>query len=744
MKDSQRYLPGSNQKKSSVENGKSSERIREKDSEKFIRSAIRKRGIALMLALLMVVASPVEVMATVPYHPAGPGMGSFSTLMTMGTGPITNGRIAVNKAVRIAGFLSRLSGMSGMQWMWEAVSLVPLMSTEYDETTEVAELVQKDRRSSSPRSRKTHPKDPGKEETVDLPVDSPNDEPGSNPGEEPDEGPVTSPDEGNEDASDDDLGNGSNDNEVEVPLDPPVDEGSPDEGSSDQDNPPNDDPTGEEDEDTTPVVTVYTLTLEATEGGTVTHDVYGQWGTRDLLPGTEVTFTAIADECYHFSHWSNDDAPETPIAWEPVFSMTMGEEDTILVAHFDFFHPFDGGTGMFAEEPYLIANGDQLALLSGASPFLSQGYEAFGMETDLMKAHYRLTQDINLADYKLNGGWKPIGGEGENPTDGRGFTGTFEGDGKTISNLTIHRPGDSHQALFHTIREGAEVRNLNLLDPSVTAKSNAAALAAINQGTVTRVLARSSETPASPLSIDSEQHAGYMDVEPVVVVGSATSVAAHGAGLVALNGVTGVIEESAVVAAIRVTGHYAGLLVAENRGRISESYAMGNISSGGTNYQGGLVGFNHNGFDQVETLIENSYAMVILSEYSNYTGGVIGGQYRSNNSGVPEHQKISVRHVYGASTIHNMASMTGLTMGIGGVLGGYGRDMEQAYFDGQKFTKHYVKKGIPLSTNDMKEQISYAAPDEDNKAWDFDRIWGIDSSENPLNDGYPHLLWQTE
>lgn len=74
---------------------------------------------------------------------------------------------------------------------------------------------------------------------------------------------------------------------------------------------------------------------------------------------------------------------------------------------------------------------------------------------------YCLTADIDLAGYSDGDGWEPIG------TNGSRFTGTFDGAGFTISNLTINSPSADFIGLFG-YAEGATIQNVVLTDVDVT------------------------------------------------------------------------------------------------------------------------------------------------------------------------------------------------------------------------------------------------------------------------------------
>jgi hypothetical protein len=66
-------------------------------------------------------------------------------------------------------------------------------------------------------------------------------------------------------------------------------------------------------------------------------------------------------------------------------------------------------------------------------------------------------------------GWQPIG------TEGNAFKGTFDGNGRTISDLFIDRPDEDEVGLFGRVQEGV-VENLGLVNVNVTGKKYVGAL----------------------------------------------------------------------------------------------------------------------------------------------------------------------------------------------------------------------------------------------------------------------------
>ena len=86
--------------------------------------------------------------------------------------------------------------------------------------------------------------------------------------------------------------------------------------------------------------------------------------------------------------------------------------------------------------------------------------------------------DVGPRPYWNNGaGWNPIGE----------YTGVFEGDGKSITNLYINRTSTDDVGLFSATGASAKIRNLALANVAVWGKDNVGALVGRSEGTILRV-----------------------------------------------------------------------------------------------------------------------------------------------------------------------------------------------------------------------------------------------------------------
>ena len=195
--------------------------------------------------------------------------------------------------------------------------------------------------------------------------------------------------------------------------------------------------------------------------------------------------------------------------------------------------------------------------------------------------------DIDLSiDLSSYSNWDPIG----DADSGVGFTGTLDGNGYTISNLTINRPDEDGVGLFSFIGDpntwtGGEVRNLGIEAADIVGYNSVGGLAGIS-GTITNCY----------------------------VTGDVTGDIYTG-GLVGYN-VGSITNSYAAAVSVMGNAHASGGLVGYNFGTISNSYASGSITGGSR--VGGLVGGNYGG------TITNCYADGNVNGDMYYTGGLAG------------------------------------------------------------------------------------------------------------------------
>jgi len=240
---------------------------------------------------------------------------------------------------------------------------------------------------------------------------------------------------------------------------------------------------------------------------------------------------------------------------------------------------FAGGSGT-PEDPYLVSGVVQMAFM-GLNP----------------SAHYRQIKDINmgLPPYIGQSGWRPI----------PNFTGSYDGNGYTLSGLWAHWDGFDDIGLFSKV-VGGSLRNITLVNPWVRGKNDVGALV----GEV------SSETSA---------------LSRIQITGGLVVGRENVGGMAGMS--EGAISESAATGMrVNGAGYVIGGLVGHSKGTgnsISNSYAINKMSSsvsGST--PGGLAGFTS------ATTITNSYTAssggggLVSSE----DGGTITNSYYNSDS----------------------------------------------------------------------------------------------------------------
>jgi len=160
--------------------------------------------------------------------------------------------------------------------------------------------------------------------------------------------------------------------------------------------------------------TLNTYTVTVTDGGHIGSDTAATAATVD--DGTRVTVTAPAMEGKIFDYW---EVSGTSVSTDNPYKFTVTDDVTLTAVYFDGF----AGSGTEAN-PFQITDKDDLALLSD---LVAGGYDFAGQ-------YFIVTQNIEMQDPETMGDYfTPIGDTGSDCA----FSGTFDGNGKTISGLYI-------------------------------------------------------------------------------------------------------------------------------------------------------------------------------------------------------------------------------------------------------------------------------------------------------------------
>lgn len=262
------------------------------------------------------------------------------------------------------------------------------------------------------------------------------------------------------------------------------------------------------------------------------------------------------------------------------------------------------------------------------------------------------------------------------------LAGTLAGLGHTVANLTISdSAGDGGIGLVGSLgsptNSTATVRDIGLVGASITGSTSSgrlASLVALNWGRITNAY-------ASNLTINGLHTVGGLVavnwstgvIDNSYVTGSLTTpVTAIPAneigGLVGWD--IGVVTNSHTNVAITILGrasNVGGLVGQSYGGKISDSYATGDLNANDTSAIGGLIGLATNNGSNINT-ITNSYATGnVTVNWTNTTetnGGGVGGLVGGEQGGA-----ITNCWASGNVTIHAPNSTYGVN-GVGGLVGG--------------------------------------------------------------------------
>ena len=251
----------------------------------------------------------------------------------------------------------------------------------------------------------------------------------------------------------------------------------------------------------------------------------------------------------------------------------------------------------------------------------------------LVNEEWKLGINITLtADIDLKGiDWTPIGKD-----DNKAYTGTFDGNGKTITGLTV-TGSYKYAGLFGDIDENGTVKNVVLEDVQITSDNSsgyAGGVAGDSWGTI--------ENCSVSGSVSGTTFAGG-------VVGSQRGGSITGCnssatvkGVIFAGGIAGETNSGASLTGCYATGdvtvendgtnnsHAGGVVGYNGGGTLTACYATGSVtgSGSGTIYVGGVTGSNNLG-----TLTACYHAKRNINGPNGTTGGVVGRNFKGSMIG---------------------------------------------------------------------------------------------------------------
>jgi hypothetical protein len=330
---------------------------------------------------------------------------------------------------------------------------------------------------------------------------------------------------------------------------------------------------------------------------------------------------------------------------------------------------------------------------------------------DDLTAYYDLGNDIDMASF---GDWTPSGNWDIEP-----FSGSFDGNGFTISNLYIpvydEGVGGRPFGLFGYLDVVDYIRNVNLENcqmESVPLNLNGDAIGITGIGCL---IGGADETVGE---ISNIHITGSINTPNVTFVG----------GLAGWIGtVTNPVHNLSFEGSINALNYGSGLISDGIGYSITDSYTTGNItinSDGSSAYVGGLYG----NMDVGQSIID-SYSLMDI--YINYAGAYLGTN--RGVGGLIGFKNVNIIDSYYGGTI----SLSGSSVQNGTIQGGtatINATCNDVYFDSTKNAGLVsgCDSATGLTTANAKIEGSYVG-------FDFTSTWSINEA---LNDGYPYLTSQ--
>jgi len=431
--------------------------------------------------------------------------------------------------------------------------------------------------------------------------------------------------------------------------------------------------------------------------------------------------------------------------------------------------------------PYIILTAEQLAKLS---------FIVGSNDNEYQGKYYKLGADIILNDGKIideKGAlaadstklhkWTPIGNSSV------AFTGTFDGDGHTVSGMFINTTS-SHNGLFGNSK--GTIQNVTIKDSWIYGGKYTAGITGINGGSVTKATNYGSVNGIGDCTggIAGQSNGPYPKKS---MISSSTN---H--GIIKGKNYTGGIAGQAYQASIENAENYGLVEGGSNVGGIAGRGAYTYVSSYfmdcknalnhaniiGENNVGGIIG----GAGYVSPTISSGGILATVTNVKNegqvlgkkYIGGIIGSANRvsinnaGNTASIEGSDYISgiIGNLLGSNSsyLYNTGSVSGSTY-VGGLIG-YNQEgvTSSAYSTGKVDGDSLVGLMIGYNYNTTMADYYYleqgdqepfglnngggvATPksDKEMKSSDFAELLGEDFVyDSGLNSGYPILKWEKE
>jgi len=338
------------------------------------------------------------------------------------------------------------------------------------------------------------------------------------------------------------------------------------------------------------------------------------------------------------------------------------------------------------------------AQLAGLAKIVNDNRSGFNKKTIIQ------TADLDLAGLQ----WTSIGLGASHY-----FSGTYDGNGKTISGLNINI-ADYYQGLFGSIGSDSTVKNVKLLDVSITVTGSTnlyiGAVAGFSNGRVEACTVSGSVTGGSQVGgVVGSAYATGATVSGCSFSGSVTGSGNYVGGIVGhYIGKVSLCSFSGSVKGLTCIGGVAG----ENKGSITNCYATVSVEATyATGAAGGIVGNQRD-----DGSVQYCYATGSVQGYT--AGGIVGTSIGSVNNSAALNTDVTgtnARRVADGGTLANNYGSDGMlingaTLSSGDPGSANGKDVTAAYYNTEEW---WTSAGCwPDGT------------------WDFVNVWEMSDGNN--------------
>lgn len=372
-------------------------------------------------------------------------------------------------------------------------------------------------------------------------------------------------------------------------------------------------------------------------------------------------------------------------------------------------------------DPYLIEDANDM--------------QAIGADSNCWDAHFKLVNDINLADYtgtefNIIGYFEAFGSPNNIP-----FAGVFDGNGQIISNFTYIDPNGYFIGLFSSVGSTGRVINVHLVDVNVAGWQFVGGLAGENVGG-----AFIAECSVAGVVSGNYSYVGGLvgfnrgNISECYSECLVSSQSSGVGGLVGVNSSSGTIIASSARGSVSGNALVGGLLGFNDGGVIEACNATVDVWGMDEVYSwvGGLLGWNNGPM----ATVRNSCAKGTVSAAGIFAGGLVGRNFPGNIINCYSHANVSavaqigglVANNWGGTIINSYAAgvLDESSAVRGGLVAAYeGGSIVSCFWDIETTGTDWSHGGGEgKTTTEMQKENTFT-----NAGWDFIEVWNIGENQ---------------